>query len=58
MAARIWPASASAWRIYTTALQRLLGVPPGAFELVDDEVLRFWFEEIIPTVNKPTKETQ
>ncbi len=43
---------------YTTALQRLLGVPPGAFELIDDKVLAFWFQEVIPTINNPRRENQ
>jgi AcrR family transcriptional regulator len=43
---------------YDIALQRLLGVPPGTFELVDHEVLRFWFAEVIPTVNNPRRENQ
>jgi AcrR family transcriptional regulator len=43
---------------YNTALQRLLGVPPGAFELIADDVLRFWFEEVIPTANNPRREKE
>ncbi len=43
---------------YSTALQRLLGVPPGAFELIDDEVLSFWFQEVIPTATNPRRENQ
>ncbi len=43
---------------YATALERVLGVPPGTFELVDDEVMRFWFQELISTVNNPPKENK
>lgn len=44
--------------MYDMALQRLLGVPPGALELIDDEVLRFWFQEVIPTATSPRRENQ
>jgi AcrR family transcriptional regulator len=43
---------------YDIALQRLLGVPPGTFELVDQEALRFWFAAVIPTADNPRRENQ
>jgi AcrR family transcriptional regulator len=53
-----YPAVRRRFDTYTIALQRLLGVPPGAFELIDEETLRFWFEEVIPTADNPRRENQ
>lgn len=34
---------------YETALERLLGVSPGALNLVDEQMLRTWFDQPPPT---------
>ena len=53
-----YPSVRKRFDTYTTALQRLLGVPPGAFELIDDRILTFWFQEVISKVNNPRRENQ
>ncbi len=37
---------------YETALERLLGVAPGALALVDEQMLRKWFDQPVPTARK------
>ena len=37
---------------YETALERLLGVSPGALKLIDERMLRTWFDQSVPTTVK------
>jgi hypothetical protein len=37
---------------YETALERLLGVAPGALALVDEQMLRTWFDQPVTTPRK------
>jgi AcrR family transcriptional regulator len=39
---------------YETALERLLGVAPGALALIDEAMLRTWFDQPITTIRKET----
>jgi hypothetical protein len=37
---------------YETALERLLGVAPGALALIDEQMLRTWFDQPVPSTHK------